>query len=98
MSQQIKIKDAEFSELKMLRQKFEELVFKFGTLQVEKMELDRLVNDFIEKEKKLKEEWISLQKLEEELLGKIASNYGDGNLNVNDGTFTITSPPPPKSE
>jgi hypothetical protein len=56
------------------------------------MELDRLVTDFVEKEKKLKEEWISLQKLEQGLLDKLIQKYGEGNLNMTDGTFTSTSP------
>lgn len=92
MSQSIKITESEFSEIKMLQGKFQESIFKLGSLQVEKMELDRLVTDFVEKEKKLKEEWISLQKLEQGLLDKLVQKYGEGNLNMTDGTFTSTSP------
>ncbi|HQI45157.1 MAG TPA: hypothetical protein PLC59_03795 [Bacteroidales bacterium] len=92
MSQTIKITESEFSEIKMLQGKFQESIFKLGSLQVEKMELDRLVTDFVEKEKKLKEEWISLQKLEQGLLDKLIQKYGEGNLNMTDGTFTSTSP------
>ena len=86
----IKIKEEEFSEIKMLQTKFQESVYKLGSLQIEKMELDRMVTNFIEKEKKLKEEWISLQKLEEGLLDKIIKTYGEGHLNMGDGTFTPT--------
>ena len=85
---QIKIKDEEFAEIKMLQSKFQENVYKLGNLQVEKMELERLVGEVIEREKKLKEDWGSLQKLEQELLDKIIKNYGEGNLNINDGIFT----------
>ena len=92
MSQTIKITESEFSEIKMLQGKFQESIFKLGSPQVEKMELDRLVTDFVEKEKKLKEEWISLQKLEQGLLDKLVQKYGEGNLNMTDGTFTSTSP------
>ena len=92
MSQTIKITESEFSEIKMLQGKFQESIFKLGSLQVEKMELDRLVTVFVEKEKKLKEEWISLQKLEQGLLDKLVQKYGEGNLNMTDGTFTSTSP------
>jgi len=72
----------------MLQTKFQESIFKLGNLQIEKMELDRLVNEFVDKEKKLKEEWISLQNLEKTLLDKIVKTYGVGNLNMADGTFT----------
>jgi len=88
MSEVKKISDNDLAEIKMLQTKFQEGIFKFGNLQIEKMELDRLVNEFIDKEKKLKEEWASLQKLEQGLLDKIVKTYGEGSLNVSDGTFT----------
>jgi len=91
MSDSIKITEAEFSEVKMLQGKFGELHGQFGNLGLERMELDRLVNEFVEKEKKLKDEWGSLQKLERGLLDKIIKTYGTGNLNMTDGTFTPVS-------
>jgi predicted nuclease with TOPRIM domain len=72
----------------MLQGRFQETIFKLGNLQVEKMQLDAAVTEFVDKEKKLKEEWSSLQKLEEGLLDKIIKTYGTGNLNMTDGTFT----------
>ena len=87
MSEIKKITEAELAEIKMLQAKFQESIFKLGNLQIEKMELDRLVTEFVEKEKLLKEEWTSLQKLERGLLDKIVQTYGEGNLNMNDGTF-----------
>jgi len=64
-----------------------------GNLQVEKMELDRLVAEFVEKEKNLKEEWTNLQKMDHSLLDKIVQRYGEGSLNVQDGTFTPSVTP-----
>lgn len=87
MNEPIKIDEKYLSEVKMLQSKFQESIFKLGNLQVEKMELDRFVNDFIEKEKKLKEEWINLQTMEKDLIDKISKTYGDGSLNMSDGTF-----------
>jgi len=92
MSQTKKLTDAEFSEIKLLQGKFQESIFKLGNLQVEKMELDRLVTKFVENEKKLKEEWQSLQNLERSLLDKIVEKYGEGNLNMVDGTFSSNTP------
>lgn len=99
MSQPTKITEAEFSEVKMLQGKFEELHHRLGYLGAEKIELDRLVTEFVEKEKKVKDEWVTLQKLEQGLLDKIIKTYGEGNLNMTDGTFTSAAPPaepPPK--
>jgi predicted nuclease with TOPRIM domain len=84
----IKISESELAEIRMLQGRFQETIFKLGNLQVEKMQLDAAVTEFVDKEKKLKEEWSSLQKLEEGLLDKIIKTYGTGNLNMTDGTFT----------
>lgn len=91
MADPIKIKEDELAEIKMLQSKFQESIYKLGNLQIEKMELDRLVGEFVEKEKRLKEEWSSLQTLEQSLLDKIVKTYGEGNLNMNDGTFMPTN-------
>lgn len=84
-----KITEEELAEVKMLMSKFNESRYKFGDLQIEKMELDRLVSEFVEKEARLKEEWQSLQKLEKSLLDKIVQKYGEGSLNMTDGTLTV---------
>jgi predicted nuclease with TOPRIM domain len=84
----IKISESELAEIRMLQGKFQESIFKLGNLQVEKMQLDAAVTEFVEKEKKLKDEWASLQKLEQGLLDKFIEKYGEGNLNMNDGTFS----------
>lgn len=92
MNEVIKISENEMAEIKMLQSKFQNMIVKFGELQIEKMELDKMVSDFVNKEKTLKEDWTNLQKLESELMDKILKKYGEGNLNMNDGTF-IPSPP-----
>lgn len=88
MSETIKISDDNLAEIKMLQSKFQESIFKLGNLQVEKMQLDQAVTNFVDKEKQLKEEWASLQKLEQGVLDKIVKVYGEGSMNLSDGTFT----------
>ena len=95
MSQQIKITESELAEIKMLQGKFQETIIKLGNLGAEEIEVDRLVTEYTEKKKKFKEEWVNLQKLEKGLLDKIVQKYGEGNLNINDGTFTSITPPAP---
>ena len=86
----IKITESELAEIRMLQSKFQEGIFKFGNLKVEKLELDKLNANYLEKEKKLEEEWASLQKLEQGLLDKIVQTYGEGNLSLETGTFVPT--------
>jgi predicted nuclease with TOPRIM domain len=87
MSEPIKIDESVLAEIKMLQSKFQESTMKMGLLFIEKMQLDNAVSDFNDKEKNIKEEWSSLQKLEQSLLDKIVQKYGEGNLNMSDGTF-----------
>ena len=100
MSQPIKITEAMFSEIKMLQGKFSELHGRFGNLGIEKMELDNAVSEFVERERKLKEEWATLKKLDADLRDKLVATYGEGSLNMENGTFippaSPTPPPAPK--
>lgn len=90
MNEEIKISPETLAEIKLLQSKFQEGIFKFGNLKIEKLELDKLNTNFIEKEKQLEEEWTSLQKLETGLLDKIVKTYGEGSLNLTDGIFVPT--------
>lgn len=87
-----KIAESDLAEIKMLQGKFQGMILQFGNLGIEKLELDRMVNDFINREKSLKEDWGNLQRLERDLMDRMVKNYGEGNLNVADGTFTTTVP------
>ncbi|TRO55757.1 hypothetical protein E2P64_06640 [Candidatus Bathyarchaeota archaeon] len=88
MSEVIKISESELAEVRMLNGKFRGMVIEFGELGIEKMELDRMVSEFVAKEKSLKEKWQNLQKIEKELMDKVVQKYGEGDLNIEDGTFT----------
>jgi hypothetical protein len=88
MSQPIQFSTEEMAEINLLRTKFQEKMFQFGELYLHRMELDRAVRDLVDKEKKAQEEYINLQKMESELLDKIVKKYGEGNLDLTNGTFT----------
>lgn len=94
MSNTIKIDEPSMAEIRMLQSRYNETISKLGYLQIEKMELDRMVNEFVEKEKKLKEDWAGLQTMERNVLDKLVKTYGTGNLNMSDGTFVPTETPP----
>ena len=88
MSQPIKFSTDEMAEVNLLRTKFQEKMFHFGELYLHRMELDHAIRNLAEREKKQQEEYINLQKMESEFLEKIVKKYGEGNLNISDGTFT----------
>lgn len=87
MSDPIKISDDELAEIKMLQNKLTQKIFELGNLGAEKIELDRMVQDFVEKDKKLREEWLGLQKLEQQFVDKLMKKYGEGDLDIKAGTF-----------
>lgn len=89
MSQVKKLADTDLTEIKSLQNKFQEIIYKFGQLQIEKLEIDKIVSEFIDKEKSLKDEWSSLQAKDKILIEKIINTYGEGNLNLTEGTLTI---------
>jgi predicted nuclease with TOPRIM domain len=86
-----KLKDTEIKEISDLQSKFQNIRLKLGDQQIEKMALDDAVASYIAKDKSLKEEFVSLQSLEKNLIDKILNIYGEGNLSLSDGTFISTS-------
>lgn len=94
MNDPIKISSDELAEIKMLQNKISQKIFEFGNQGIEKIELDRRVQDFVERDKKLREEWDGLQKLEQDFVNKLIKKYGEGDLDIKAGTFIPTNSPP----
>jgi len=80
----VKLKESEMSDIKQLQSNIQQTLLRFGTLKVERLNLENA-------EKETEAAWINLQKTEKDLLNKILSSYGEGNLSLTDGTFTPSS-------
>jgi len=87
MSNQIKFSEQELAEIRMLQSKFQEKIFEFGRFRVERMGLLKMVKELEDREAKAEEEFGQLQKMEESLLERLTQKYGEGQLNLQDGTF-----------
>jgi len=85
--QPIKLTQEEISEFKLLREKLLGLIYEFGNLSVEKMELDKLVDNWTDKKEKLTTEWTQTQSMENSFVSKISNKYGNGNLNPETNEF-----------
>jgi ribosomal 50S subunit-associated protein YjgA (DUF615 family) len=94
MSNPIKISNDELAEVKMLQNKISQKIFEFGNHGIEKVDLDRRVQDYVERDKKLREEWEGLRRLEQEFVNKLIKKYGEGDLDLKEGTFSPNSTPP----
>jgi len=87
MSEPIKLKSEELESLKKIQAKYQDKVFQFGQFYLERLALDEKIKQLADLETKTREEYISIQKEEQDWINKIAETYGDGNLSLADGTF-----------
>ena len=99
MNKNVKFTQQEMDEIKTLQGKFQAKVFEFGQFRLERMRLLSLVKDLEGRESKAEEEFKSFQAMETSLLESLTKKYGEGSLNLQDGTFIPTPSPtqPPVS-
>lgn len=88
MADPIKFTDDEVSEIRFLQNKFQEKLIKFGQIHLETIELESRLDMLKNEQNRLKNEYIGLQTTEQELMNKLTAKYGDGSVNLKDGTFT----------
>lgn len=87
-NQPVKFTENELNNIKSLGAKFQETVFNLGQLYIERLNLENAFKELADKEKHLQEEYLNLQKEEQNILNNITAKYGNGVLNIKDGTFT----------
>jgi regulator of replication initiation timing len=92
MSQPIKVTDQEIADIRSLASKFQEKVFQFGEFRIERMNLLDAVRDVEAREAKAEEEYRLLQKMDGELRDRLTQKYGEGSLNMTQGTFIPAVP------
>jgi len=88
MNEVKKFTEQELAEIRMLQNKFQEKIFEFGNFRIERMGLLKMVKELEDRESKAESDFFNLQKMEEELLDKLTKKYGEGALDLTDGTFT----------
>jgi hypothetical protein len=82
-----KFTDAEMQQIAQLQGKYQQKIFELGQLELAKIDLDQQLNDLGNARKKLLEDWTAIQKEENDILQQLSQKYGDGVLNIKDGTF-----------
>ena len=83
-----KFSDEELQELRDLQTNYQQKVFDFGNLKVEKMLMEKRQTDLDVREESLQEEWEGVQEQERELVQKLTDKYGPGQLDPTSGVFT----------
>jgi hypothetical protein len=79
-----KIKDEQLAKINELKGKFNELTFLIGKNKIEQISLKA-------EEEAMISEYARLGEEEQNFLGEIQKEYGDGNLDTNTGEFTPTN-------
>ena len=87
MSQPIKFTQQELDSLKSIQLSFQENIMSFGQLYLDKMTLDEKIKELSRVESDLRSKYEKIQKDEDEWLNSITTKYGEGSLNLKDGTF-----------
>lgn len=83
-----KFSDEDINAIKTLQSKYQEKILYFGQLTLERLSIEQAIKNLNDEENKAKLEYLELQKEEEVLIDSLSSKYGDGSLNLKDGTFT----------
>ena len=87
MSEVTKFTEQEMQEIAIVQSKYQQKIFELGQIQLEEIELEQNKKDIVDRRAAIVNEWKDIQKLEESLLNNLATKYGDGSLNLKDGTF-----------
>ena len=81
MAEPIKFSEQEINELKDLQSEYQKVIYSWGQLQVERKILET-------KESEIESIYTSLNQKEKVLMDSLSTKYGDGSLNLENGTFT----------
>ena len=92
-----KFTDEELQELRDLQTNYQQKVFDFGNLRVEKMLLVKRQADLEDREVEAEEGWSGVQEQEKELVQKLTDKYGPGQLDPTTGAFTPAPESPPQT-
>lgn len=87
MADPIKLKQEELDSLRKIQSRYQEKIYLFGQFYLERVALDDKIKQLSDAEAKAREEYLAVQKEEQDWVNKIAETYGDGNLSLADGTF-----------
>jgi predicted transcriptional regulator len=86
-----KLDKEHLDEIQTLRDAFSANSQTLGNLYIEEFSLQQQLQQLTEQRTKFMKQFVDLRKQEEELLEKMRDRYGDGQINIAQGTFTPTA-------
>lgn len=88
MAEQIKFTDEELNEYLSLQAKYQNVIIEMGQLSIRGYQIDDAITKLKEDETRLKDEYLTLQQKEDDLLKATTEKYGEGSLDIKTGIFT----------
>ena len=87
MSDVIKFTEQEMQSIAKLQNDYQQNIFVLGQIELEKTDLEQQLKDLSLRRNEVFENWKKIQQEEDNLLNTLSQKYGDGSLNLKDGTF-----------
>jgi predicted transcriptional regulator len=83
-----KLDKEHLEEIQSLRESFSKNSAALGNIAIEEHVIEQQLNYLKQEKEKLFNAFSNLQEQEQSLLDKMRERYGDGQINIADGTFT----------
>lgn len=87
MSEIVKFTESEMQSIAKLQSDYQQYIYILGQLDLEKTDLEQQIDQLKVKRNEIFENWKKAQKEESDLINSLSQKYGDGSLNLKDGTF-----------
>lgn len=87
MSDVIKFTPEELQSIAKLQSDYQQQIYTLGQLELEQIDLSQQLDQIKDQKNKLLESWKNIQQEENNLINNLSQKYGEGSLNVKDGTF-----------
>lgn len=87
MSEIIKFTEQEMQSIAKLQSDYQQYIYILGQIDLEKTDLEQQIQELQNKRNEVFENWKKVQKEESDLINSLSQKYGDGSLNIKDGTF-----------
>ena len=87
MSDVIKFTEQEMQSIAKLQNDYQQHIFILGQVDLEKTDLEQQIKELTLRRTEVFENWKKTQQEEDNLLNSLSQKYGDGSLNLKDGTF-----------
>jgi hypothetical protein len=83
----VKIETQLLDRIKSLRDNFQNITFKFGQVQIERIDIEKLIAKINADEAALVRLYDESKTAEDKITDELISKYGEGSLDLNTGTY-----------